>query len=136
MAVVNKYTARTLVKQLRRLLTGMFKANILRKTRSAGDGIEPGWTVSAVYSNLDCDVQAVTRRDLEGIQTSLAGNILLTMKVGYFPRYLIDGRDYSELSILADDQVQMVSSSGEKYAVRRVDSYEDHYELILEPINS
>jgi hypothetical protein len=137
MAILNKSSVARLMKTIRWLIKNTLKATVKRKISETG-GIEPGWTVSAIYWNIDCVVQPINRKDMEQLQFAPAGLIGPFDKTGFVPRYQkVAGSDSpEELIFLDDDQLEVTISSSltEKYRIKRVDRYDTHYELLLEQI--
>jgi len=133
MPIVNKFTAARLIKQTAKMFKGMLRAKITRKVKDTSNDIEPGLTITTIYKEIDCDIQPITRRDTEGLETAPAGNVSVLDKMGYLPRFIFEENEWEELFIYEDDQLELLSTNGKKYKIKRVDdTYEDHLELLLE----
>ena len=129
MPIVNKFTAANLLKQTARLLRGMLRTKITRKVKDTSNDIEPGFTTTVIYKEIDCDIQPI--KNVEGLETAPAGNLLTLDKMGYLPRFIFEENEWTELFIYPDDQLELLSTNGDKYKIKRVDTYEDHLELLL-----
>jgi len=135
MPIINKFTVANLRKQMAKILKGMLRAKITRRVKpdSTSKDIEPGVLPPAtIYPEIDCDIQPITKMSMEGLETAPAGNLLTLDKMGYLPRFIFEENDWTELFVYPDDQLELLSTDGDKYKIKRVDTYEDHLELLLE----
>jgi uncharacterized protein YllA (UPF0747 family) len=107
----------------------MLRTKITRKVKDTSNDIEPGFTTTVIYKEIDCDIQPI--KNVEGLETAPAGNLLTLDKMGYLPRFIFEENEWTELFIYPDDQLELLSTNGDKYKIKRVDTYEDHLELLL-----
>jgi len=133
MPIVNKFTVANLRKQMAKILKGMLRAKITRKVKpdSTSKDIEPGiLPPTTIYPDIDCDIQPI--KNVEGLETVPVGNLLTLDEMGYLPKFISEEGERTELFIYEDDQLEMLSTNGKKYKIKKVYPYEDHLELLLE----
>jgi len=115
-----------------RLVAGMEKVTVQRKSEKSGSGPETEYEWKDVYKDLDCNLQSLKSFSTTEFGTIPTGIADFTKNICFVPIQIQENDQITKIVIKADDRLVI---GDEKFKVLRPNKYPSHQELICEPIN-